>query len=141
MCPSSIGRSATCLDRDFAYSVTITQRLGFTPQDRIDTAVLVKATTGMMDLVEALMVAMNLDYDIIQYVGGSYGAATYTGGKSYSLAVTVEGFATPPKLLRASKPVEKGVDWFFSERQAKPDSGVAVQIDFGNARRIQRIGG
>jgi hypothetical protein len=122
------------LDEKYDVSVTLTFRTGYVPQDRIGQEVLFK-TIGIYAAVHRLRAGLHMDYTGMGFCGG-LGQA---GGKSYSLSSGVNGFSEPLKFRRASKPMVKGPDWFWADGVDDATTGVAVQIDFVGARRIQSI--
>lgn len=138
------------LDRDFRLKVIITLRSDYSPVDRTGTELLLKAKTtantgGLWARVEELIDkdqgGLHLNYSVLDKAGGSYGGGVWTGGKSYSLANTVNGFAQPLAFRSAIYLGVKGPDWFWGDSAGEGSvySGVAAEVVFAFARRIQVV--
>ncbi len=124
------------LEEYFDVSVTLNLRVAYSPFDRHGAEVMTKATTGLYAKAELLRVGLHMDYVLMGYCGG----LDRTGGKAYSLPATVNGFVEPLKYRRMLPPRRVGPEWWWAEpnEDALP-AGVALQIDFGRARRQQTI--
>jgi hypothetical protein len=122
----------------YSIRVTLTRRSGSYPDDRRGDELIAKATTGMYARVNLLIAGLHMDYLVLDYVGGTFGAGNWTGGKSYSLTTAVNGFVEPLMFMQCSEPQEVGASWFHSD-EAEDVSGYAILIVFGDARRIQTV--
>lgn len=115
-----------CLDETYRLSVTVTRRTGYTPVDRVAADALLKPTTGLYRTCEAMRAGLHMDY------AGMNAANAAIGGAE-------NGFVQPIAYEGMSLPQPKGPDWFWADGTEDGPTGVAVQIDFGFARRVQTI--
>lgn len=144
-------RNASQESRDDLHSVEIiiTLRAGEFPVDRIGGSLIAAAksgnnTGGLWARVEELAAYLHMRYSVLDLVGGSYGAGNWTGGQSYSLATSVNGFVQPLSFSGAEYLGEKGPEWFWAHlpKTDYPDdtpSGLAAKLSFDFARRVQTI--
>ena len=56
-----------------------------------------------------------------------------------ALGASVNGFVEPLHFAAMSAPMIKGPDWFSAEDSANPPCGLAIELRFQGARRIQTI--
>ncbi len=127
------------LEETYGVRATLTLRAGVVPEDRIGANLLTLATTGLYALIERLRAGLHMDYTLLQIAGGTVGGSALSGGQSYSLAATVNGFHEPLMFQNCSAPEPKGPDWFWAEGQDDAITGVAVILSFGGAKRLQTI--
>lgn len=118
--------------------ITLTRKSGSYPDDRRGDELVVDPTDGMYYDAERLIAALHMDYTVLDFVGGTYGAGNWTGGKSYSLGTSVNGFVEPLRFRMCSEPQEVGSSWFHSE-DGEEVSGYVMLIVFGGALRVQTI--
>lgn len=114
------------LDETYDVKVTVTMKVGWLPRDRYGTQSVAKASTGLYARAEAARAALHMDYT-------SMNAANTTIG------VADNGFVEPLKFRSCSAVAVKGPDWFGADDQANPPSGLAVELSFVGARRVQVI--
>ncbi len=136
-----IGRES--LDEYFDVTVTLTRRTGYTPQDRIGSAVMAEQTQGLYTRADAVKVAIHVKDEVLDFAGGSLVDHTWTGGKDYSIPDTAEGFIEKLAFDDYSVPEPKGPEWFWATGkggyQNSPPAGIAIEIRFCDARRVQTI--
>lgn len=136
--PGGLGNSTqNMLDERADLLVTITDRTGVAPWDRIGSNILVD-DNGTLAKAEAVRVLINMSYDVIGRANLVIpGTAAYVAANGGS--ATVNGFIEPLicQGLRYLGP--KGPDWFFAEGSDPAVTGVAVQLSFGRARRVQDV--
>lgn len=135
--------SVQSLDERYDVSVTRSRRTEYAPDDRSEDWLVAK-TTGTYDRIADARAALHMRYEVLDLCGGAKGDGTnWTGGQTYSLANTVDGFREPLFFSVAHKPEDKGSEWFWADESGdgNPVSGTAVQLDFLGARRTQNITG
>lgn len=114
------------LDERADFYVTLTRRAGFSPEDRIGEEVLLD-NAGILARADQLKALLHMEYPVMDAAN-----ALIPG-----FGVTVNGFVEPPGFLRLDYLGPKGPDWFWAEGYDPAPSGIAVQLAFGGARRIQ----
>lgn len=127
------------LDEYYDLTVTLTRRTGYAPQDRMGSDTMLDPTIGLYKRADAVKTSLHMKYEPLDKAGGTCIASgqTWTGGQTYSLAATVNGFVEPLHYAGMSAPMVKGPDWFWGEGSNEPPSGIAIEIYFKDARRIQ----
>lgn len=119
------------LDREYDVVVTVTMRVN-EPFDRIY-ELLDKPTTGFYDRVDAVIRLIHKDnYNF----NVSNRANTIIGDPGNSDEPV--GFRVPLAFLDESAPRFVGSDWFHADPN-KPELGVATDIKFGRARRLENL--
>lgn len=111
----------------YGCEVWLTRKVGFCPLDRVGTDLLALATTGLLAKVEAARVAI-------------HGNQTVRVDANTTIGRTDE-FIRPLYLLSVGRPEFKGPDWFSAEpnEDGWGQVGVAMQLNFGTAERVQPI--
>lgn len=143
--PGSVRNSADLsLDELYGVSVTLTRRTAFSPQDRIGTAIMAKVTLGLYARADKVKVALHKSEQVLDLIGGTTELQTWTGGKSYSLENSVEGFIESLVFDRYSdEPMQKGPEWLWATPKGghmnSQPAALALEIRFRDARRIQTI--
>ncbi len=132
------------LDEKYGVVVTVTRRTGYPPQDRMGSDVTLYPTTGLYKRADAVKVALHKNYTVLNLAGGTCvesGGPTWTGGETYSIAATENGFVEPLVFDSYSdRPMVKGPEWFWAEAEGMdPPSGIALEVRFKDARRIQTL--
>lgn len=115
-------------------NVTITRRVGDTPQDRMGTDAIHKEAVGLEVLADAVASAVHGDKDgywIMNQANNYLKTANATGG-------TIYGFTEPLRYLSMTRVEDKTGAWFHGDR-AHEMSGLAITIYFGRALRLQSI--
>lgn len=118
------------LDERFNLSVTVTVRAGFAPHDRVGTEV-TYGEDGVLAWADKIEKAVHRKYHPTDQANQLL--AQWAGD------ATAYGFSEPLLFLDASYLGVKGPDWFTSDDADGDDvpSGVAVELRFGKARRLQ----
>jgi len=115
------------VDELFDFSVTLTMRTGVPPYDRIGTNVMLDRN-GVLAMARRMAILVGMNYDLMNAAN-----AIITG-----VASDANGFIRPPVFRSMQYLGAKGGDWFFAD----PDedvSGLAVQVEFRDARRVQYL--
>jgi hypothetical protein len=118
----------------FSMYVTVTRRLGYAPKDRQGVEVWRKAAVGLDAVVRRVMTALHLDAgaDAVLNAANAYIAAEGAGN----------GFVEPLRWQHTGRPEPKGPEWFSTDAEAGGrflNAGSAVEIRFGEAKRIQTV--
>lgn len=127
--PGGIRNSDTSphsLDEEYEIKVTLTMKSGWLPVDNYGPEMVAKASTGLYARAEALRARIHGNYTIINNANTTIGAGE-------------NGFIEPLKFSYMTPPQFKGPDWFSGEDLATPPSGLAVDLTFVAARRVQVI--
>lgn len=129
---SNKGTNRTALDQEHEVHVTVTMRVN-EPFDRLGTDLLLKASDGMQERVDAIVAAVHRDaYDYVvsgvanTALGDAGGGAAPIGFR-IGLAYVDDG---PERI--------EGGRWFHADPQAN-EAGIVTVIRFGGARRIQHF--
>ncbi len=112
------------VDELFSFNVTATFRIGFSPQDRIGVSLMLEKAGPLAIARNMALAVVNMSYSLMD-------AANVIVGDS------ANGFIKPPVYLGMTWQGPKGPDWFFAEDET--ECGVAVEVRFGRARRVQYI--
>jgi len=113
------------LDERVDLLVTLTVRTGVPPQDRIGVNVMLDEN-GALAKAEKLRAFLHSNYDVMAAANDLIGAAA-------------AGFAEPLMFKRLTYLGPKGPDWFFADGTDDSTTGVAFELAFGDARRVQGI--
>jgi hypothetical protein len=120
--------------------ITITRRIAAYPVDRGKTPLL-EAADALHVWIEKIAAKVHMNYNVLDMAGGTCVDHVWTGGKSYSLTATENGFAEPLYFTGcAGKTEKKGPDWFMADPSENVDNaplGIARTLVFGNAVRYQ----
>lgn len=126
--PGEMTNSAkNCLDERVGLRVTITIRTGVAPVDRVGQNA-VTPSTGILARAKRLRALLHMNYAVME------AANALISGEG----VTVSGFSEPMRFLSATYLGPKGPSWFFADGQDEY-TGLAVELRFGDARRVQYI--
>jgi hypothetical protein len=125
-------QSTTSLDEEYRIKVVITLRAGYSPDDKVGTEILTKATTGLWARVEALRAHLHMNETLRADANTN---ATY----GCNPIGTENGFVQPLRFSGARYIGAKGPDWFSAEGQDDAVTGVAAELSFDFARRVQVI--
>lgn len=127
------------LHEEYQVSVTVTLRLGTTPQDRQGLAAWVKATTGLDAICRQIITLLHHNQTV---------RAKANLGQSYSIGAASAGFLTTVQFVGAQPPKFQKAGWWFAKEDratmdaADPDvCGVSQELRFGKAQRCQGIDG
>jgi hypothetical protein len=124
-----------CLDETYDLRVVITLKAGFAPHDRLGQELLVSKATpgnpnsgGIWDRAERLRAAIHMNYVLMDEANAEIG-------------VLADGFIHPLIFQGVQYLGVKGPDWFDAESEDRhdPPSGVAIELRFGRAQRVQTI--
>ena len=129
-------RAINHLDESIDILVTLTQRIGVYPQDRIGEEAVLHAVDGLMARAEAVRALVHMTYDLLhganRLIPGTTEYCETHGGTP-----RVNGFVTPPMFQSMTYLGPKGREWFWAEGVADDTTGLAVQLSFTAARRLQ----
>lgn len=117
--------SLTSLDETYSVYVTITRRADYSPHDRLGTQLLTHLD-GLYGRAEAVRAIVHMDYSIINAANSIIGPLR-------------NGFVEPLSFQNCTYLGVKGPDWFNAEGSDDTPTGLAVQLTFGGARRVQVI--
>lgn len=125
--------SAQALDERHGVLVTVTRRAAFAPHDRVGREVVYDRADGLLRWADRVKAAVHLSYDAMDLANAELVA---TAGSA-----AVYGFSEPPVFLGMTYLGVKGPEWFLAEPDddAGAPAGVAVELRFGRARRLQPI--
>lgn len=115
------------LDEVIGLSVTITRRLGSTPQDRWGPEVWVK-TGGLEQKAREIIAVIHKKYDPMNAAN----TLIKQGDDKFHQPLEFKGAAGLPQL--------RGPDWFSADgetEEAYAQVGVSLTLNFGEARRMQ----
>ena len=118
------------LGEQYEVAVTVTRRLGSTPQDRRGVALWLTLTTGLEPRIRQVITAIHHN-QLVRIACNVF----ITGGASGKLL-------TPPQFLRVEPPVVRDYNWFTAEVPENPDydkAGVSQTIVFGKCQRVQSV--
>jgi len=133
--PGTITNSRqNALDEQYGFSVTLTMRTGYAPWDRVGSNVIAD-DSGLLAKAEALRVLLNMNYTVMAAANALIPNTPAAGGS------TVTGFVEPLVIQSVAYLGVKGPDWFFAEGVDDSATGVAVELRFGRARRVQDVSG
>lgn len=124
-----VNDSDQSLDETYEVKLTVTVRAGWAPVDRHGDPLLVAQDTGLYARVEALRARLHMDYTVLDKANA---------GEDYSIGAAENGFVEPLKFRRMGEVQVKGPEWFHAEAEAET-AGLAVELVFGGARRVQVI--
>lgn len=113
------------LDETYGILVVVTFRMDYAPDDR---------KANQLTLDEHLDDTVDR---VRRYLHGDY---TTLATANTTIGASANGFVEPLSFLSASRAIEKGPEWFWSEADQDGPAGVAVEMRFGGARRIQLLG-
>ena len=119
------------LDEYYGVLVTVTQRVGFEPFDRLGPNVVNQAKNGLLALGAAIKVVIHSDY-VVMNKANDYIEQTIVGN------ATVYGFSEPLRFKGPPKVEEKSGAWFHADPQSV-EVGLALSLNFARARRLQSI--
>lgn len=111
--------------------ITVTMRTGFAPQDRVGQNVIL-GKNGLIRRCKAVAALVHMQYDPMYQANELLTAAAVADGQPGA-----SPFAEPLVLESMTYLGVKGPDWFFAEGQNDAITGLAVQMSFGRARRVQ----
>lgn len=127
--PGSLSNSAqNYRDDTVGLFVTVTLRTDAIMQDRLG-AEAVLGRNGIIARAKALAALIHMNYTIMDAANDLLTNAAAAPGAS--------PFYLPLQLVEAQYLGPKGPDWFFAEGQDAATTGLAVQINFGRAKRVQ----
>ncbi len=130
----SSNAAQNCLNELIGFKATLTMRTGFAPVDRHGREVLL-AADGLLERASALAYRNHMNYAVMNAANLLIpGTAEYVAANGGTR--TVAGFVEPLAFLSMQYLGVKAADWFFAEGQDKY-SGLAVELRFGRARRVQ----
>lgn len=119
------------LDEEIGVNITVTRRLGFSPQDRWGQEVLTKATTGLEAILRQILATLSVNrWSLLQDANGLIGPH--------------DAFVEPLRFQTAGRPELKGPDWFsaiedFEMSVKAANSGVAQTLTLIGSRRLQSL--
>lgn len=129
--PGSLTNSAQNYRKDtVGLYVTLTLRTDSIPQDRIGQEA-VLGREGIIARAKALAALVNMNYEMMDRANELLTAAAGAAGAS--------PFYLPLQFMEAAYLGPKGPDWFFAEGQEPTVTGLAVQLSFGRAERVQYL--
>jgi hypothetical protein len=111
------------LDEEYGVEITITKRSSHIPSDRVN--------------IEIKRELRNKAAELRAKIHGS--DLWMMAANTLLNEATENIFVEPLRFRSAEKIVPRGPDWFFSEGDNRPASGVSITLIFGQARRIQSI--
>ncbi|MFO0801483.1 MAG: hypothetical protein U0804_28795 [Gemmataceae bacterium] len=124
------------LDERCDLQVTLTVRTGWAAQDRIGEEAILQAVDGLMAKAERVRSLLHQEYPVMDRANALIpGTAEYCelrGGTP-----TVNGFVEPLRFQSMTYLGPKGLDWFWAEGVSDDTTGLAVQLSFTAARRLQ----
>jgi len=119
------------LDEEIGVNITVTRRLGFSPQDRWGQEVLTKAAGGLEAVLRGILATLMVNrWQIMQQ------ANDITGPH--------DGFVEPLRFQTAGRPELKGPEWFSAQDDYESsikaaNAGVAQTLILVGARRLQSL--
>lgn len=129
--PGSLSNQAVNYRKDIVgLYVTVTMRTDSIPQDRLGQEAVLDRN-GIIRRAKALAAFVNMNYDIMNAANELLTAAADEAGAS--------PFYLPLQFVEAAYLGPKGPDWFFAEGSEATVTGLAVQLSFGRAERIQYL--
>lgn len=112
------------LNEYVSLNVTITRRLGYSPQDRWGPEVWTKSG-GLDALARSLIPVVHYNY------------ATMAAANT-NITTGDDKFCEPLQFQGAGPPQLKGPEWFSSDSEDMAATGLILEMRFGKARRMQR---
>lgn len=113
------------LDERYGILVVVTFRMDYSPIDR-------KGAQATLD--------DHIDETVDRVRSYLHGDYTTLASANAAIGATHNGFVEPLTFRGASALIEKGPAWFHAEEAANPPAGLAVELRFGGARRLQLLG-
>jgi hypothetical protein len=131
-------RGKHCLDEKYTIRVIITLRSDYAPYDRMGDAIIlgdpelnagnpVANTGGLWYRAEQLRAALQMNYTLMD-----------AANTLINLSVA-NGFIVPLVFRSCVYLGVKGPDWFDAEGEGDPPSGIAVELTFNDAERVQTL--
>jgi hypothetical protein len=123
-------QSTLALDERADLLVTVTRRVSDAPHDRIGENAVLDAD-GVLAKAEAARASVHMNYALMDAANAAIDG----------FGTTANGYVEPLAFQSLRYLGEKGPEWFFAEGGEEAACGLAVELAFGRARRVQYIGG
>ncbi len=132
-----VSNASESLDEEYGVLVTVTRRVGFSPEDRMGTTGgVTRAFDGLAVLVEKVRVQVHMSYVIMNAANVE---AQHVDGNP-SVSTPINGFVEPLRFRDGGRPEPKGGDWFAADPEGDDQPvGLAQTLTFAGARRVQTL--